>query len=359
MSSESSKISAMNVSRRRFLSTTGGATLAVPLFPNITTAAKAGSKPAIVGEGAFQYECHHGWGAVPEHIRWADTHGVAIDGEGFVYIKHRGGGKEPMDTIAVFEPGTGKFVRSFGKEYFGGGHGIDIREEEGEEYLYLSDTRNGIVAKTTLKGDQIWTKSFPVDCGFYGEEQRFSPTNIAFAPDGGFYVADGYGSSYIHQYDKNDNWVRTWGGKGSRIGAMSTPHSIWLDDRPGRDVSLVVADRANARLQYFSLDGIHLGFVDAVSFPADFDTQGEIMLVPDLHARISLFDKENQVVTHLGYSQEWTDQALGDGFKMRRTPAMWEDGRFVHPHDACFDTDGNIYVAEWVASGRVSFLKKV
>jgi len=77
-----------------------------------------------------------------------------------------------------------------------------------------------------------------------------------------------------------------------------------------------------------------------------------------LHARITLFDKYNKVITHLGYSQEWTDKAL-DNFKMRSTPSMWEDGRFVHPHDACFDKAGNIYVAEWVAAGRVSFLKKL
>ncbi|MGY8689528.1 MAG: peptidase, partial [Verrucomicrobiales bacterium] len=171
-----------------------------------------------------QYECHHGWGAVPEHIKWRDTHGIAVDEEGLVYVKHNGGNEGPMDTIVVFEPGTGKFVRSFGQEYVGGGHGIDIRKEEGQEYLYLSDTKNGLVAKTNLKGEQIWTKSYPVDCGFYGVKQRFSPTNIAFAPDGGFYVADGYGSSYIHQYDRNDNWVRSWGGKGKRIGTMSTPH---------------------------------------------------------------------------------------------------------------------------------------
>lgn len=348
----------MTTSRRRFLSALGGSSLAGTLFPGITAADKAGNKPALVGEGAYKYRCHHGWGQLPDHIRWTDTHGIAVDGQGLIYVKHRAGGKAPMDTIVVFEPGTGKFVRSFGKEYSGGGHGIDIREEGGEEFLYLSDTQ-GLVAKTTLLGEQVWTKGFPQDCGFYGENQRFSPTNIAFAPDGGFYVADGYGSHYIHQYDKEANWIRSWGGKGMRIGTMSTPHSIWLDDRPGREPALVVADRANARLQYFTLEGLHQGFVNSVSFPADFDTRGEVMLVPDLHARVTLYDKDNAVISHLGYEQAWTERALANGFEMRRTPKMWEAGRFVHPHDACFDPEGNIYVAEWVASGRISFLEKL
>ena len=171
----------MNITRRRFLSTTAGASLAGPLMPNIATADKAGTKPAIVGEGAHQYECHHGWGDVPIHIQWRDTHGIAVDGQGHVYVKHRGGGKDPMDTIAVFEPGTGKFVRSFGKEYSGGGHGIDVRKEGNEEFLYLCDNQ-GLVAKTTLTGEQLWTMKYPKDCGFYGEKSRFSPTNIAFSP---------------------------------------------------------------------------------------------------------------------------------------------------------------------------------
>ena len=92
--------------------------------------------------------------------------------------------------------------------------------------------------------------------------------------------------------------------------------------------------------------------------PAEIDIQGEMMLVSDLHARVTLFDKNNKVITHLGCDPEWTKKALA-GFKMRKDPSQWRDGRFIHPHDACFDRDGNIYVTEWVASGRVSFLKKV
>ncbi|MEM7387591.1 MAG: twin-arginine translocation signal domain-containing protein, partial [Verrucomicrobiota bacterium] len=220
----------MKTSRRHFLKATGAAATA-PLFPAVLTADKAGTKPAIVGEGAHQYECHHGWGEAPDHIKWQDTHGVTVDGEGLVYIKHRGG--KGGDTIVVFD-GQGKFVRSFGQEYAGGGHGIDLRKEGSDEFLYLSDTKNGVVAKTTLEGKLVWKKKgIPGDAAmFYGEKGRYSPTNICFAPDGGYYVADGYGSSYIHQFDKKDRWVRSWGGPGSAAGKMKTPHGIWLDDRP-------------------------------------------------------------------------------------------------------------------------------
>src|SRR5262249_3108056 len=195
----------------------------------------------------------------------------------------------------VFDP-TGKFVRSFGKEYYPGGHGIDIRKEGKEEFLYLCDIAHREVIKTTLKGEVVWKMGYPKEAGVYTKPEQYRPTNVAFAPDGGFYVADGYGSHYISQYDKDARHVRTWGGLGKDAGKMSTPHGIWLDDRPGRTPSLVVADRANARLQYFTLDGKHIGFVKDVLFPAHFDIRGEVLMVPDLHARVSLFDKDNKPI---------------------------------------------------------------
>ena len=151
-----------------------------------------------------------------------------------------------------------------------------------------------------------------------------------------------------------------------------------MDDRPGRVPSLVVADRANARLQYLTLDGKHLGFVhrddlgnpgltsdvaalnSPVSFPAHFDIRGDVLLVPDLHARVTLLDRSNRVITHLGYDADWTTQVLGDGkFPVRGDRSLWKEGKFIHPHDACFDSHGNIFVVEWVPGGRVNFLRHV
>jgi hypothetical protein len=359
----SSSDSSFQADRRTFIKAAGAAAVTAAAGPMILGAEnKSGSKRATVGEGSFTYECHHGWGEVPAHIVWGETHGVCVDEAGLVYIKHRSNAPEPIDAIAVFEPG-GKFVRSFGKEYHGGGHGIDIRKEGSEEFLYLSDVKHGVVAKSTLKGEQLWVKGRPPEPGVYDNPQvKYSPTNICFSPDGGFYIADGYGSHFIHQYDKDAKWVRTWGGEGEEPGKMRTPHGLWLDSRPGREPSIVVADRANARLQYFTLDGQHISFINKphLSFPAAIDTQGDIMLVPDLHARISLFDKNNEVIVHLGYDPTWTENVLGGmKFEVRKHPEQWVDGKFVHPHDACFDKDGNIYVTEWVPTGRVSFLKRV
>jgi hypothetical protein len=353
--------------RREFLKRGAvGAMAASAAGPFVHAGDKSGSRRPIVGEGEHRYECRHDFFQAPGDIRWFETHGVAVDSEGFIYVAHRGGGSKPrspdeaQDTIVVYDP-EGKFVRSFGKRFHGGGHGIDVRREDGVEYLYLACMMPvDLVAKTDLKGEVVWIKEAPKESHVYDDPKaKFAPTNVAFAPDGGFFVADGYGSNYIHKYDKDAKWVKTFGGTGEGEGKFKTPHGLWLDDRPGREPTLVVADRANARLQRFTLDGEHVGHDNhEVSFPAHFDIRGETLLVPDLHARVTLMDGGDKVVAHLGYDPEWTKRVL-DGFKIRSQPETWPDGKFIHPHDACFDRDGNILVAEWVATGRLSFLRRL
>lgn len=352
---ESKHSNSGGISRRSAVKAVAAAVVA-GAGPNIHASDKAGTKNVVIGEGEHTFECLHGWGEAPEHVRWFNTHGVAVDEAGLIYIKHQSAGPTPIDTIVVFDP-DGRFVRSFGKEYHQGGHGIDIRKERGEEYLYLSDVHNRQVIKTNLKGEVVWKKSYPTEAGVYQKIEQYRPTNVAFAPDGGFYIGDGYGSNYIHQYDKDAQWVRTWGGTGDAPGKMKTPHGLWLDDRPGREPMLVVADRANARLQYFTLDGSFKEIVDGVLFPAHFDIRGEVLLVPDLHARVSLFDKRNQPIVHLGYDPAWTEEVKK--LEIRRDPKRWVAGKFIHPHDACYDADGNIFVVEWVDAGRVTKLRKV
>lgn len=360
------------MNRRTFLRTSAACT-ATLAFPQILGAQdKTGSKNAIIGKGEHTYECLHNWGELPSHLKWGETHGVAVDAEGLIYVKNNTGpsGLRHQDCIVVFDP-KGKFVRSFGNEYSAFnihtvGHGIDVRLEDKTEYLYLTHTWANLVTKTTLKGEIVWALSTPWESGVYQDPKQFIPTNVAFHPtDGGFYIADGYGTGHIHRYDRKGKYVSTFGGKGGRDqhGKFATPHGIWLDDRPGRVPQLCICDRANARLEYFTLEGQYASTIEGLSYPAHLDIRGDVMMCPDLHARVSLFDKNNQLITHLGFDQAWTDKVLNKGgqggFIMRTKRETWENGRFIHPHDACFDQDGNIFVVEWVSTGRVTKLRKV
>jgi hypothetical protein len=108
------------------------------------------------------------------------------------------------------------------------------------------------------------------------------------------------------------------------------------------------------RLQWFTLDGKFIKKVtDDLRHPCHFDQQGTDILIPDLHGRVTIFDKDNKLVTHLGDnpdSKEWSN-----GFpKDKLVP-----GTFYSPHGAIWDKAGNIYVAEWLSYGRVTKLRKV
>jgi hypothetical protein len=357
--------------RRAFLQQTSLAAVTLTM-PQVLTAQKS-EKQLVIGAGEHRYEVHHHWAQLPDRYTWQTTHNVAVDREGLLYVIHEGlENQKDHPAIFVFDK-TGKFVRAFGAQFQGGGHGLEVVTEGREQFLYVTGYQQlKNFAKLSLQGEVVWEKRAPMDSKLYpaNEDSRptkrwgrdaFMPTNYAFLPDGGFFLADGYGSYRIHRYDKNGNWQSMFGEPGKGDGQFNTPHGIWIDNRPGRASSVVVADRANKRLQWFTLEGKHLKTLDGFILPANLDTHGEVLLVPDLSARITLLDKEDKVITHLGEDPAWREAVLKEGMKMRssKSGAEWVAGKFLHPHDACFDPAGNIFVAEWVRTGRVTKLRKV
>jgi hypothetical protein len=338
------------MTRRELLIQTGATLAGLTLVARPARTATA-APPLILGSGSQRYECLHDWLTPPPHIRWGDTHGVAQDSKGRIYIAHTVHPDSPSgDTIVVYDAG-GKYLTSWGERFRGGAHGLDLRKEGDTEYLYHCDIKNRLVVKTTLDGKVIWEKGVPQEPGVYGKDDPFVPTNVAFGPSGDFYVTDGYGSDWIHQYSIKGEWIRTFGGKGKEPGKVLNAHGIWLDDR-GKEPLLVVADRANSRLQYFTLDGRHVKFVaDGMRQPCHFHTRGDLLLVPDLKSVVTLLDGENKVVASLGD---------GDPSGLRDHPRVdFNPGKFIHPHSAKLLSTGDILEVEWVPIGRVTLLRKL
>jgi sugar lactone lactonase YvrE len=304
----------------------------------------------ILGSGAHTYECIHDWLVPPDSIKYGDTQGVAQDSQGRLYVGHTvGAGSQSADAIAVFDP-KGKFITSWGARFRGGSHGLDIRREGREEFLYHCDTAHRQVVKTTLSGEVVWEKGLPKEAGTYGEKDPFIPTNVAFAPNGDFYVTDGYGSDWVHQYNIKGDYIRSFGGRGKEPGKLANAHGIWVDTR-GKTPELCVCDRGNNRLQYFTLEGSHLRFVtNGMRKPCQADIRRDLMLIPDLDSVVTILDKDNNVVVQLGD---------GHPSALRGAPRdKWIPGKFIHPHDAMFLRNGDILVGEWVPSGRVTLLKR-
>ena len=359
----------MKTTRREFLAAAAAAPLLSPIILGAQN--KAGTKLPVVGSGPHTYEAIHDWGALPAHIKWGNTHAVVEDSQGHILVHHTvHATSDSADTVVVFDA-KGKFVRSWGREFRGVAHGLHLRREGSEEFLYLTVNATNprlspqpgmqaVVIKSTLNGDIVWKIQGPPEVDAYtkptadGTPKRYNPTNVAIAPNGDVYVGDGYGSSYVNQYSNKGEYIRTFGGRGAAAGQLAEPHGIWVDTRTASPV-LVVADRRNNRLQRFTLDGAHIDFVPGFRLPCHFDAHKEMVVIPDLQGRVTLMDGNNRVAAHLGDSNPATGS-----HPLRNQPRdTFIPGQFMCPHGACFDHQGNIFVAEWVEVGRVTKLRKV
>lgn len=319
-----------------------------------SAAKPAASAPIIVGSGEHRYEVVHDWLQPPAGIVYGDTHGVAQDAAGNIYLAHTvHSSSTTKDAVLVFTR-DGAFVRSFGAEFAGGAHGLDLHKEGGTEFLYHCDTGRRKVVKTRLDGTVLWEAGCPMESGVYEKPEAWCPTNAAFAPDGTVIIGDGYGSSFIHAFSPEGKWQRIIARPGKEPGQVSCPHGLLVDTRGtafSKEPTLAVADRGNRRIQYLALDGKHLGFVtEGMRLPCDMKTRGELMLVPDLESIVTIVDGKNKPIAQL---------CDGHPSQLRGAPReKFIPGKFVHPHDAIWLANGDILVAEWVPIGRVTLLRK-
>lgn len=327
------------------------------------------AEPLVIGQGDHRYQVLHDWARLPATHAFGNTHGVAVDSQGFLHVAHTvHASSQSADAVCVFDP-EGGFVRSWGAEYRGGAHGLTFATEPAGDCLYHCDCNRGVVRKTDLHGQTLLDLTWPETSGLYNTKDEYKPTNLAVVPhdakgpNGGAHplagfviVADGYGKSWLHLYDPQGAYVDSFAGPGAERGQTSCPHGLIVDTRKPGEPRLLVADRGNRRLQYFSLDRRHpgrpMGFVtEGVRMPCHFDQRGPLMLVPDLEARVTLLDADDTPVAQLGD---------GANFGLRDKPrTAFIPGKFIAPHSACFDRDGNIFVVEWVEIGRVTKLLRL
>lgn len=354
-----------SLNRRDFIRTASTVASAPAIFTAKRTAAQQ-----VIGDGDIKYHFNHQFTQLPASFHWQTTHNVAVDGENNLYVIHEGSEQlSDHPSIFVFDE-SGRFIRAFGQQFQGGGHGIDIRVENGTPYLYVAAYQQvKAIAKLTLKGEVVWVRNAPTKSGHYAKDEatnpkriwgrdRFMPTNFAFLPNDDFLIADGYGSYFVHRYNADGDWLSSFGGPGNGKGTFSLPHGIWIDDRRKDAPKIIVADRAHNALQVFSLDNAYLETISDFGLPANLDTFENLLLVPELVARVSILDKNFNTVVTLGDDQQriLDDKKQHSNYTIRSNEKSWKEGKFVHPHDACFDHNGNIFVAEWVSSGRITKL---
>jgi streptogramin lyase len=174
---------------------------------------------------------------------------VAADRNGVIYVLQRGDKAEPV--IAVDR--EGRVLRSWGKGMFTVPHSVRV-DPEGN--IWTVDAGSSVLLKFTPEGRKLQEIdvgevakgsdcAFPTLCG---------TTDVTFGPEGRLFISDGYGNARILEYTADGKRVKTWGSKGTGPSQFQIPHGIAFDGKV-----LYVADRTNARVQRFDLEGKYLG----------------------------------------------------------------------------------------------------
>lgn len=304
-------------------------------------------KGMSTGGACRSYRVVQDWAQFPDHIDLGYTHGIEVDLDDNIYIFHTG---KPSIVKMNRE---GHYLSSMGDEFEGGAHGFYLHREEGKESsFYVTDTSKELVVKLSLDGEHLLEIGTPELPNIYDADRRFIPTDVAVAPNGDIYIADGYGQSWIHQYSAQGDYIRSWGGKGAEPGQLNCPHGISIDRR-GSDPVIYVADRGNHRIQIFTLEGQFIRLIDEnMDMPCSFYYNGNELYFPDLHSRITIFDQLDQLITHLGEDQQAYKQAGWPNLEK----SFYRPNKFSSPHGVCVDSEGSVYVAEWIKDGRITKL---
>lgn len=304
---------------------------------------------AVTGAGEWKYETVPGWGLLPTNQPPGPTHGsIAIDKAGNIYVS-----TDAKLGILVFKA-DGTFLRSMAPQ-FSGIHGMVIRAENGEEFIYAAWLKGNQALKLKLDGTPVWKIEVPMESGKYKSAGQFKPTSIAVAPDRSIFVADGYGASVIHKFDASQKYVKTFGSDDAGEGKFKTCHGIAIDTRGGATPTLLVCDRENRRISRFDLDGKFIAVLTKdLRRPCAMSIQGDNIAVAELEGRVALLDKENKVVGLLGDNPNPKERA-----NYGVAPANWIAGIFTAPHGVCWAADGTVYVQDWNSTGRLTKLVKV
>lgn len=309
----------------------------------------------LVGTGSFQYEWVEDWATIPATPAGRSdgrTHGVACSERGYVIVFH-----QANPAVLIFDA-EGRLVDCWG-DRFPGAHGLTLVKEGGTEFLWLADSSTGEVVKTTLEGETVMSLERP-DLPNYRGGANYKPTWVAVHEEahggnGDIWVTDGYGANHIHWYNRKGQYIGSINGEEGAAGAFKCPHGISIDYRGGEG-ELYIADRGNHRVQVYDMAGnFRRSFgEDSLTSPCAFVTSGDLLIVPELRARVAVLDDDDHVVGYLG-----ENEAICNIAGWPNHPAqLIQPGRFNSPHGIASDAQGNLYVVEWIIGGRITKLAR-
>ncbi len=206
---------------------------------------------------------------LPPGMNLGEVSGVAVNSRGHVFVftrsnSARGPAYAPAAAQLLEFGVKGEFIREIGKDLYGWSFAHTVRVDR-DDNIWAVDKGSDLVIKFNQAGrvTQVYGRrkesaeeetgpwahavpSLPHVDGLFRQ-----PTDVAWDSDGNIYISDGYVNSRIAKYDRNGDWVKSWGERGTRPGQFNIPHAIVVD----RGNNVYVGDRSNRRIQVFDTDG--------------------------------------------------------------------------------------------------------
>ena len=306
------------------------------------------------------YEAVKFWPKIPHGIWLREATSVSVDSNDNVYVFNRGN-----VPLLIFDK-NGNLKTSWGNDDPFGEVKVEVlridyklQTWEGSRFVrphsILLDYEDNIwcvddSGHKIYKFDQNFELKLSLGDGNPAERESGKPfnrpTDITInKKNGDLFISDGYGNSRIHHYDKEGNYIKSWGESGTGPGQFSLPHNICMLEND----ELIVCDRENHRVQIFSTEGQfikewHVHKATAVTT----DHKGNIFIaeqgpppvqngVKNLGHSVGIWDREGNLLQRLGA------ELPGE-----------EPDQFLWPHSISVDSKGRIFVAEvsYVEVGR-------
>ena len=278
----------------------------------------------VFGQGTHQYTVQEDWWTLPEGWEFGWIPAVAVDSQDKIYVYSRS--EHPM---VVFDR-DGNFIDSWGDDILKDAHGIFI---DADDNIYCTERDTHVVRKFTTEGELLMTLGTPDEPGAEGEPFN-KPTDFALGPDGEMYISDGYGNARVHKYSPDGELIKSWGQPGTAPGEFDLPHCVRVDPRN----RLMVADRENNRIQFFTLDGEYIEeWGDLLQPDTIYIDDDDLVYIAELGQRISIMTLDGEVISQWGSERGST-----------------VPGEFLAcPHGIWLDSHGDIYVGEVQADARL------
>jgi DNA-binding beta-propeller fold protein YncE len=248
--------------------------------------------PALAQQGvpAIAFTSVPDYPNLPDGMNFGEVAGVAVNSQGHVFVFSRSNSATgPAFGAAAAQllefDQNGNYVREIGKGLYAWSEAHSVRIDKNDN-IWAIDKGSNMVVKFNPQGRVVWVFGrrqeaadgagplqhpdpplAPVD-GLFRQ-----PTDIAWDSRGNIYITDGYINSRVAKIDRNGDWVKSWGSKGTAPGQFNLPHSIAIDIND----NIYVGDRSNRRIQIFDTDGNfkRMFSIDVPPDPASRAVNGE------------------------------------------------------------------------------------